>query len=60
MSLGCAQLYPVPTVPWFAAADGGRGPGGLAPLHPQGSQLQGGEGQPHIQVPKGVCVTYLS
>ena len=48
--LGCAELYPVPAVPWQPVADGGRGAGGLATLHPQGPGHQGGEGQPHIQV----------
>ena len=48
--LGSAQLYPVPPVPRVPVADGGRRAGGLAPLHPQGRQLQGGEGQPHLQV----------
>ncbi len=52
--LGSSELHPVPAVPRLAAADGGRGAGGLAPLHTQGSGLQGGEGQPHLQV--HVCI----
>jgi hypothetical protein len=48
--LGSSELHPFPAVPRVAAADGGRGAGGLAPLHTQGSGLQGGEGQPHLQV----------
>ena len=54
--LGCAELHPVPAVPGIAVADGGGGAGGLAPLHTQGSRLQGGEGQPHLQVNRGSCV----
>jgi hypothetical protein len=48
--LGSSELHPFPAVPRVAVADGGRGAGGLAPLHTQGSGLQGGEGQPHLQV----------
>ena len=50
MNVGCAELHSVPAVPRLAAADGGGRTGGLAALHTQGSRLQGGEGQPNIQV----------
>ena len=48
--LGSAEFHPVPAVPRLPAAHGGGRAGGLAPLHTQGSSLQGGKGQPHLQV----------
>ena len=50
MFAGGPELYPVPPVPWLPAADGRSGAGGLAPLYTQGRSLQGGEGQPNLQV----------
>ncbi len=48
--VGRAQLHPFPAVPRLAAAHGGGGAGGLAALRAQGPGLQGGAGQPHLQV----------
>ena len=58
--VGRAQLHPFPAVPRLAAAHGGGGAGGLAALRAQGPGLQGGAGQPHLQVVETITVTILS